>query len=102
MANPQKLLSPTKHPKGIIAIFRNFLKTTFGNLELLFCFLEPQGGLELQEAILKEGEKFPKRKEIAIFRNSLETTFGNSERRNLRTNPVRADPEIRKNKIIPK
>lgn len=50
MANPQKLLSPTKHPKGI----------------------------------------------IAIFRNSLETTFGNSERRNLRTNPVRADPEIRK------
>jgi hypothetical protein len=59
MANPQKLLSPTKHPKGIIAIFRNFLKTTFGNLELLFCFLEPQGGLELQEAILKEGEKQP-------------------------------------------
>lgn len=52
--------------------------------------------MELQEAILKEGEKFPKRKEIAIFRNSLETTFGNSERRNLRTNPVRADPEIRK------
>ena len=72
MANPQKLLSPTKHPKGIIAIFRNFLKTTFGNLELLFCFLEPQGGLELQEAILKEGEKFPKRKEIAIFRNSFD------------------------------
>lgn len=102
MANLQKLLSPTKHPKGIIAIFAIFLKRPSGTWNFSSVFLEPQGGLELQEAILKEGEKFPKRKEIAIFRNSLETTFGNSERRNLRTSPVRADPEIRENKIIPK
>jgi hypothetical protein len=67
MANPQKLLSPTKHPKGIIAIFRNFLKTTFGNLELLFCFFRTAGRIGVTGGDPKRRGKISKEKRNCDF-----------------------------------